>query len=139
MEFPTTSLMAHLFLALFLIVFGLNLLFGLSIPIWVTGLLALIAGILLVMDHFRVHMDPKWRPNPPRLPQPLEWQGTLLWPSKSDLFICWGTPSESGLPFESRLARFSPGGSTGASKIETQLLSSKSLRRTTGRMPAMGL
>jgi sterol desaturase/sphingolipid hydroxylase (fatty acid hydroxylase superfamily) len=59
MEFPTTSLMAHLFLALFLIVFGLNLLFGLSIPIWVTGLLALIAGILLVMDHFRVHMDRK--------------------------------------------------------------------------------
>lgn len=51
--------MAHLFLALFLIVFGLNLLFGLSIPIWVTGLLALIAGILLVMDHFRVHMDRK--------------------------------------------------------------------------------
>jgi uncharacterized membrane protein HdeD (DUF308 family) len=51
--------MAHLFLALFLIVFGLNLLFGLSIPIWVTGLLALVAGVLLVMEHFRVRVDRK--------------------------------------------------------------------------------
>ena len=51
--------MAHLFLALFLIVFGLNLLFGLSIPIWVTGVLALIAGLLLIMDHFRVRVDRK--------------------------------------------------------------------------------
>jgi hypothetical protein len=49
--------MAHLFLALFLLVFGLNLLFGLSIPIWVSGLLALIAGLLLVMEHFRVRLD----------------------------------------------------------------------------------
>lgn len=51
--------MAHLFLALFLLVFGLNLLFGLSIPIWITGLLALIAGVLLVMEHFRVRLDRK--------------------------------------------------------------------------------
>jgi hypothetical protein len=51
--------MAHIFLALFLLVFGLNLLFGLSIPIWVTGLLALIAGSLLVMEHFRVRLDRK--------------------------------------------------------------------------------
>ena len=51
--------MAHLFLALFLVVFGLNLLFGLSIPIWVTGLLALIAGVLLVMGHFRLRVDRK--------------------------------------------------------------------------------
>lgn len=51
--------MTHLFLALFLIVFGLNLLFGLSIPIWVTGLLALIAGVLLVMDHFRLRVGRK--------------------------------------------------------------------------------
>ena len=51
--------MSNLFLALFLIVFGLNLLFGLSIPIWVTGLLALIAGVLLAMDHFRVRVDRK--------------------------------------------------------------------------------
>jgi hypothetical protein len=51
--------MAHLFLALFLLVFGLNLLFGLSVPIWVSGLLALIAGVLLVMEHFRVRLDRK--------------------------------------------------------------------------------
>ncbi|MFA5264993.1 MAG: hypothetical protein WC378_14310 [Opitutaceae bacterium] len=51
--------MAHLFLALFLFVFGLNLLIGLSIPMWVTGLLAVIAGVLLVMEHFRVRMDRK--------------------------------------------------------------------------------
>ena len=51
--------MAHLFLALFLVVFGLNLLFGLSIPIWITGLLALIAGVLLMMEHFRVRVDRK--------------------------------------------------------------------------------
>ena len=51
--------MAQLFLALFLIVFGLNLLIGLSIPLWVTGLLALVAGVLLAMEHFRVRVDRK--------------------------------------------------------------------------------
>lgn len=51
--------MAHLFLALFLLVFGLNVLVGLSIPNWVTGLLAIIAGVLLVMEHFRVRVDRK--------------------------------------------------------------------------------
>jgi len=51
--------MAHIFLALFLVVFGLNLLFGLSIPIWVTGLLALIAGVLLVLERFGLRVDRK--------------------------------------------------------------------------------
>jgi hypothetical protein len=51
--------MAHIFLALFLMVFGLNLLFGLSIPVWITGLLALIAGVLLVMERFGVRVDRK--------------------------------------------------------------------------------
>jgi hypothetical protein len=51
--------MAHLFLALFLLVFGLNLLVGLSIPFWVTGLLALVAGVLLILVHFRVRLDRK--------------------------------------------------------------------------------
>jgi uncharacterized membrane protein HdeD (DUF308 family) len=51
--------MAHLFLALFLVVFGLNVLFGLSIPFWVTGLLALVAGVLLILERFRVRMDRK--------------------------------------------------------------------------------
>ena len=51
--------MANLFLALFLIIFGLNLLFGLSVPIWVTGALALIAGVMLVLERFRVRVDRK--------------------------------------------------------------------------------
>ena len=51
--------MAQIALALFLVVFGLNLLFGLSIPIWVTGVLALVAGILIVMNHFSVRVDRK--------------------------------------------------------------------------------
>jgi len=51
--------MAHLFLALFLLVFGLNLLVGLSLPTWVTGLLALVAGVMLVLEHFRVRVDRK--------------------------------------------------------------------------------
>ncbi len=51
--------MAHLFLALFLLVFGLNLMVGLSIPTWVTGLLALVAGTLLVLEHFKVRVDRK--------------------------------------------------------------------------------
>lgn len=51
--------MAHLALALFLIIFGLNLLFDLSIPIWATGLLALIAGILLIMERFNLRIGKK--------------------------------------------------------------------------------
>jgi len=51
--------MARLFLAVFLLIFGLNLLFGLSIPIWVTGLLALIAGVLLLIEHFSVRGNRK--------------------------------------------------------------------------------
>jgi uncharacterized membrane protein HdeD (DUF308 family) len=53
--------MAHLFLAIFLIVFGLNIVVGLSIPMWVIGILALVAGLLLIMEHFRVRVD-KTRP-----------------------------------------------------------------------------
>jgi uncharacterized membrane protein HdeD (DUF308 family) len=49
--------MAKIFLSLFLIVFGLNLLFGLSIPIWVTGVLALVAGVMLLMEYFSVRVD----------------------------------------------------------------------------------
>lgn len=46
--------MAHLALALFLLVFGLNILLGLSLPVWVIGVLAIIAGVLLVMERFGV-------------------------------------------------------------------------------------
>jgi len=51
--------MAKIFLSLFLFVFGLNLVFGLSIPVWVVGVLALIAAVLLAMEHFRVRVDRK--------------------------------------------------------------------------------
>ena len=51
--------MAQLFLAVFLIIFGLNVIVGLSIPMWVIGILALVAGLLLVMEHFRVRVDRK--------------------------------------------------------------------------------
>jgi uncharacterized membrane protein HdeD (DUF308 family) len=46
--------MAHIFLAIFLLVFGLNILLGLSMPVWILGVLALIAGILLIIERFGV-------------------------------------------------------------------------------------
>jgi uncharacterized membrane protein HdeD (DUF308 family) len=49
--------MGHLFLAIFLIVFGLNMLFGLTLPLWVTGILALLAGVFLIMERFNVRID----------------------------------------------------------------------------------
>jgi hypothetical protein len=50
---PTLQLlipMAHLFVAIFLIVFGINALLGVAIPAWILGILALIAGILLLVE-----------------------------------------------------------------------------------------
>ncbi len=44
--------MAHIILAIFLIVFGLNVIVGLSIPMWALGALALAAGILLLAERF---------------------------------------------------------------------------------------
>lgn len=41
--------MGTFLLAGFLIVFGLQQLFSLAVPLWVTGLLALLAGILLLV------------------------------------------------------------------------------------------
>jgi hypothetical protein len=49
--------MGHIFLALFLLVFGLNMLFGLALPVWISGLLAVIAGVLLLMERFSVRVD----------------------------------------------------------------------------------
>jgi hypothetical protein len=49
--------MAHIFVALFLLLFGLNLIFGLGFPQWVLGSLALIAGALLLMERFRLRVD----------------------------------------------------------------------------------
>jgi uncharacterized membrane protein HdeD (DUF308 family) len=54
-----TSNMAKVFLAFFLVIFGLNLLFGINIPVWVTGVLALMAGVLLLMEYFSVRVDRK--------------------------------------------------------------------------------
>ncbi|HVS52618.1 MAG TPA: hypothetical protein VHD62_09700 [Opitutaceae bacterium] len=51
--------MGHLFLAIFLIVFGLNLVIGLALPPWVSGLLALIAGVLLLVERFGVRVTRK--------------------------------------------------------------------------------
>ena len=51
--------MAHLFLAIFLIVFGLNIILGLTIPLWIVGALAVIAGVLFIAERFRVRVDPK--------------------------------------------------------------------------------
>lgn len=47
--------MSKLLLALFLVVFGLNLLSGLPVPIWVTGILAVAAGIMLLLEYFRLN------------------------------------------------------------------------------------
>ena len=44
--------MAHIVLAIFLILFGLNIIMPLGIPMAVMGALALIAGILLLIDRF---------------------------------------------------------------------------------------
>lgn len=42
--------MAHLLLAIFLIVFGINALLGIAIPAWILGILALIAGIMFLVE-----------------------------------------------------------------------------------------
>lgn len=51
--------MAHIFLAIFLLVFGLNMLIGLTIPLWILGLLAVIAGVLLLLERYNVRVDKK--------------------------------------------------------------------------------
>ena len=51
--------MAQLLLAIFLIVFGLNIVIGLNSPMWVIGVLALVTGILILMERFRVRVDRK--------------------------------------------------------------------------------
>lgn len=51
--------MANTFVGIFLLLFGLNLVFGLSIPSWATGLLAIIAGALLLMERFSIRLGRK--------------------------------------------------------------------------------
>lgn len=45
--------MVQLLLAVFLLVFGFNLLVGVLLPTWIVGVVALGAGILLLTAHFR--------------------------------------------------------------------------------------
>lgn len=49
--------MAQIFLAAFLIVFGLNILLGAAMPAWIPGLLALLAGLLLLAERMRIRID----------------------------------------------------------------------------------
>jgi hypothetical protein len=49
--------MGHIFLAIFLLFFGLNILLGFAAPPWISGLLALIAGVLLLVERFGVRID----------------------------------------------------------------------------------
>lgn len=51
--------MAHFVLAVFLLVFGFNLLFGLSLPMWLIGTLAVAAGGLLLLASFKVRIGRK--------------------------------------------------------------------------------
>lgn len=51
--------MAHIVLAIFLVVFGLNVLLGLGMPPWIIGTLALAAGVLLLMERFNVRVSRK--------------------------------------------------------------------------------
>ena len=46
--------MSQIFLAVFLLVFGFNLLIGVALPGWVVGALALVSGILLLAERFAV-------------------------------------------------------------------------------------
>jgi len=46
--------MAHIFLAIYLILVGLNILIGLNLPAWVLGTLALAAGVLLLAERFGI-------------------------------------------------------------------------------------
>jgi uncharacterized membrane protein HdeD (DUF308 family) len=49
--------MGQILLALFLLVFGLNALLSLSMPVWVLGALALAAGVFLLFERFGVRVD----------------------------------------------------------------------------------
>ena len=46
--------MAHIILAVYLILVGLNILIGLNLPAWVMGVAALAAGILLLAERFGI-------------------------------------------------------------------------------------
>jgi hypothetical protein len=51
--------MSRLFLALYLLVIGLTILFGLNLPSWIAGVLALVAGALMLLERFGVSFGKK--------------------------------------------------------------------------------
>lgn len=46
--------MAHIILAIYLILVGLNILIGIDLPAWVLGILALVSGVLLLTERFGI-------------------------------------------------------------------------------------
>ena len=49
--------MGHILLAVFLLVFGINALLGLSLPVWILGALALVAGAFLLFERLGGRVD----------------------------------------------------------------------------------
>ena len=54
-------MIAHIFLAIYLIIIGLTILFGLSLPSWIAGVSALIAGVLLLAGYVGISFNKKGR------------------------------------------------------------------------------
>lgn len=51
--------LAHIFLAIYLILVGLTILFGLTLPAWIAGIFALLAGLLMLASRFGVNLSKK--------------------------------------------------------------------------------
>jgi hypothetical protein len=51
--------MSRIALAVFLLVFGLNLLLGIALPTWLLGILAVIPGVLILFESYHVRIDRK--------------------------------------------------------------------------------
>jgi hypothetical protein len=51
--------MANIVLAVYLLLVGLNILFGLDIPAKVLGILALVAGALMLLERFGLGFGPR--------------------------------------------------------------------------------
>ena len=51
--------MANIALAVYLLLVGLNILFGLDIPALVSGVLALVAGALMLLERFGFGFGPR--------------------------------------------------------------------------------
>jgi hypothetical protein len=51
--------MGTLLLAIFLLVFGLNIIVGLSLPTWILGVLAFAAGVVMLAERFGLRLKRK--------------------------------------------------------------------------------